>query len=78
MHARGTAHLCIRVHVRCLFLEGVGEEKQVRKQQNKSRDNEESNTGTCFHRCVGQNKILLRCCSACDSVLGQQHALYHL
>lgn len=63
VHAGVPAHLCTRVHVHRLFLEGGGERKKVRKQQNKLRDNEESNTGTCFHWCGGRNKSLLRCCT---------------
>lgn len=70
-----SVHTCARA---LLIPRGCGWEKQVRKQQNKLRDNEENNTGTCFHWCVGQKKIPLRCCSACNSISGQLRALYHL
>lgn len=81
------ARICTCVCV-LLIPRGWGWEKQVRKQQNKLRDNEESNTGTCFPRCGGR-RIHLRYTAWSFDVLMplmilsldisvQQHALYHL
>lgn len=54
-HLGSSVCVCWRICERicmcaCVLLipRGWGWEKQVRKQQNKLRDNEESNTGTCF------------------------------
>lgn len=48
VHLCTYACVCFYVYLRLLIPRGWGWEKQVRKQQNKLRDNEESNTGTCF------------------------------
>lgn len=100
-HATFFVHECVCVCVgaslhayvsvlMCFFIpRGWGWEKQVRKQQNKLGDNEESNTGTCFLWCGGW-RIHLGYSAAwfCDvlrivitlplDISVQQHALYHL
>lgn len=62
--AGASVHAYARVLVCCFIPRGWGWEKQVRKQQNKLRDNEESNTGTCFPGCRGR-RIHLRNRTAC-------------